>query len=379
MNRYFQRRFRAFSAGATALRQRRRERRYLLPAAALFSLCCLLLCGCTVQGNLSSAQNSPEEGAFTAEVYAMDTRMTLRAYGETAEEAIGESSKKLYALDGELSAVQEGSQIFALNNRLSDRVTGDAAAVLSESIRMSKLTEHFFDISIYPVVDAWGFSDKDYRVPDRSEIAELLAHTGMDRISFDGQTGVVSFADDQMKIDVGAIAKGYASDLAAEIFRSHSVSSGTISLGGNVCAFGSKPDGSDWSIAIQDPFHPSDANAYAGMLTCSDCFLVTSGSYQRCFTEDGKRYGHIIDPSTGMPTDNGLESVTIVSESGTEADALSTALYVMGLDRACDFWRSCSDLRFDAILITDDGQIYVTEGIADSFQSGFGIPKVVRK
>ena len=182
-----------------------------------------------------------------------------------------------------------------------------------------------------------------------------------------------------MMIDAGAIAKGYASDAVADIFRSYGITSGLISLGGNVCAFGSKTDGSDWNIAIQDPSSPSDPNAYAGIIRCSDAFLITSGSYQRYFTENGKRYCHIIDPSTGYPADNGLSSVTVVSSSGTEGDALSTALYVMGLERASEFWRNCTDLSFEAVFITQEGKIYVTEGIADDFESSLSAPEIISR
>ncbi len=201
----------------------------------------------------------------------------------------------------------------------------------------------------------------------------------MEGISFDTSSGKVTFADEQMMIDAGAIAKGYASDAVADIFHSYGITSGLISLGGNVCAFGSKTDGSDWNIAIQDPSSPSDPNAYAGIIRCSDAFLITSGSYQRYFTENGKRYCHIIDPSTGYPADNGLSSVTVVSSSGTEGDALSTALYVMGLERASEFWRNCTDLSFEAVFITQEGKIYVTEGIADDFESSLSAPEIISR
>lgn len=346
-------------------------------------LICLLfvsLCGCSMQSDSSSSEKTPEESeSATREVYAMDTYMTLTAYGASADDAVSEASRRLYELDAELSATDESSQIYALNNRLSDQVSGDAAAVLSASIRLSSLTEHCFDISVYPLVCAWGFPTREYRIPSGEEINSLLSHTGMEGISFDESTGTVTFADDQMMIDAGAIAKGYASDVVADIFRSHDITSGLISLGGNVCALGSKTDGSDWNVAIQDPSSPSDPNAYAGIVSCSDAFLITSGSYQRYFTEDGKRYCHIIDPSTGYPADNGLASVTVISSSGTEGDALSTALYVMGLERASEFWRNSTDLRFDAIFITEEGKIYVTEGIAGDFESSLAEPEVISR
>ncbi len=349
----------------------------LLPAVILV----LSLCGCSAPGFSGSvSEDIPEDTSpVTQEVFAMDTHMTLTAYGDAAQDAVSEASDRLYRLDRDLSASDESSQIYALNHRLSDHVSGDTAAVLSASVRLAGLTENYFDISVYPLVCAWGFPTKEYRVPSGEEIGSLLSHTGMDGISFDETTGTVTFADERMMIDTGAVAKGYASDVVAGIFREYGISSGLISLGGNICAFGSKTDGSDWNIAVQDPFRPSDPDAYAGIVSCSDTFLITSGSYQRYFTEDGKRYCHIIDPFTGYPADNGLMSVTVVSSSGTEGDALSTALYVMGLEKASEFWKNCDEADFEAIFVTDDRKVYVTEGIADSFQSSFGTPQVISR
>ena len=143
------------------------------------------------------------------------------------------------------------------------------------------------------------------------------------------------------------------------------MTSGLVNLGGNAQVLGTKPDGSLWRVAVQSP----DAeDEYLGVLETKDKAIITSGGYERYFEKDGVTYHHIIDPSTGYPAENGLISVTIVSADGTLADGLSTSLFVMGKDKAVDYWRTHSD-EFDMILLTDDEQLYVSEGIKDSFTS----------
>ena len=134
---------------------------------------------------------------------------------------------------------------------------------------------------------------------------------------------------------------------------------------GNAQVFGTKPDGSLWRVAVQSP---DSEDEYLGVLETKDKAIITSGGYERYFEKDGVTYHHIIDPSTGYPADNGLISVTIVSADGTLADGLSTSLFVMGKDKATDYWKAHSD-EFDMILLTDDEKLYVSEGIKDSFTS----------
>ena len=233
-------------------------------------------------------------------------------------------------------------------------------------------------------MEAWGFTDKDYRVPDEAELEKLLPLTDASKVHYDADTHRVSFDEDGMAIDLGGIAKGYTSSRIMEIYKEHGIESGLVSLGGNVQVLGTKPDGSNWRVAVQDPGMESADEAadsedaagdeaaaqvqYLGVLEAADTAVITSGAYERNFTQDGVLYHHIIDPATGKPADSGLKSVTIVSSDGTLADALSTSLYIMGKDDALDYWRSHSD-QFDCILMDDDGEIYITAPIAEQFTS----------
>lgn len=164
-------------------------------------------------------------------------------------------------------------------------------------------------------------------------------------------------------LDLGTVGKGCAGDEAIRILRESGVSSASINLGGNVQTIGSKPNGSAWRIGLKEP----TGEGNVGVLSVSDCAVVTSGNYEKYFiTYDGTIYGHIMNPKTGYPADNDLLSVTIIAAEDKLCDALSTAMFVMGADSAEEYWRQNKD--FDMILITENGEMRITEGIYDSFK-----------
>lgn len=196
-------------------------------------------------------------------------------------------------------------------------------------------------------------------MPSDAEIAELLKNVGYERIWLEDTTVQV---DNGMMLDLGSVGKGYADDLVAQVLKDNGITSALLDLGGNIQAVGTKPDGSPWRLGLRDPF----SDGTLGVLEISNQAVVTSGNYERYFIgKDGKQYGHIIDPTTGYPAGSGLASVTVIAEEGRLCDALSTSLFVMGLDRATEYWEQHRD--FDMILITEDGEIYLTEGVMDAF------------
>jgi thiamine biosynthesis lipoprotein len=215
------------------------------------------------------------------------------------------------------------------------------------------------------VLRAWGFTTGSYQIPARETLDTLLASADPKRITADGSVVVVPQG---YELDLGAVAKGYTGDQVTEIFRQFGLTSGIVSLGGNVQALGTKPDGSKWTVGIADPEKP---DSLLGKVEVEDCAVITSGSYERYFEgEDGKRYWHILDPADGCPADNGLSSVTVIGRNGARCDALSTALFVMGTEPAKTYWQK--QRSFEMILVTDDGHIFVTEGIASDFRTENG-------
>lgn len=299
------------------------------------------------------------------EIFAMDTYMTVKAYGENGEKAVEAAVSEIKRLDALLSTGNKSSEVAGLNTNGGGSLSEETEMLLERSLDLYRSTDGAFDIAIYPVMKAWGFTDSKYRVPPEAELGALLELADPSLIEYDRENHTVFFEKEGMQIDFGGIAKGYTSARIMDIYREYGISSGLVNLGGNVQAFGTKPDGSDWRVAIQSP---DDSGAYMGVLAVSDRAVITSGGYERYFEQDGELYHHIIDPATGYPAYNGLISVTIVSTDGTLADGLSTSLFIMGRDKAEAYWRAHSD-EFDMILLSDDNELYITEGIVQAFSS----------
>lgn len=304
----------------------------------------------------------------SAQIFAMDTYMELTAYGKNAEETVGAAKDEIERLDALLSTGNDKSEIGQLNKNKKGQISADTQYLLNCSFTIYEETDGAFDITIYPVMRAWGFTGEEHHIPTEEELQSLLQLVDASSLQYDASTQTLTLPEG-VEIDFGGIAKGYTSQRVAQIMQEYDINSAILNLGGNVQLVGAKPDGSSWKVAIKSP---DEQEEYLGVLSAQNKAIITSGGYERYFEENGRKYHHIIDPKTGIPAYNGLQSVTIVSEDGTLADGLSTALYVMGTESAVKFWQNHSD-EFDAILYTDDGNLYVTEGIADTFTSSHSI------
>lgn len=227
------------------------------------------------------------------------------------------------------------------------------------AIDMAEQTGGFLDPTISPVVTAWGFISGEYYIPTENELTDLLRNVDYEKVLLEGNFVTLP---DGMQLDLGAVGKGYTGDIVAELLKEQGITSALLDIGGNVQMVGRKPDGSRWRLGIQNPF----GEGSLGILESEDGAVVTSGNYERYFIgEDGKQYGHIIDPSTGYPAESGLASVSIIAKEGKLCDSLSTAIYVMGLDEATEYWKENGG--FEMLLVTDENEIYLTEGIKDDF------------
>lgn len=339
----------------------------------------IMLVGCSNENEVNTSKTTSTTTVNDAipaskEFFAMDTYMEVDAYGDNGEKAVAKAEKEVNKLDSILSTGKSTSEISKLNKNKKQVVSADTMSLIKESIKISKETNSAFNPTIYPLMELWGFTTKNYYVPKDNEIKTLLNHMDIDNIKIDERKNEVSFKDSYMKIDLGAIAKGYTSSKIIDIFKENNIKSGMVTLGGNVQVLGKKPDGSLWKVGIQNPIGEDE---YLGVLQTSDKAVITSGGYERNFTKNGKTYHHILDPSNGYPANNGLTSVTIISSDGTLADALSTSLFVMGKDKAIDFYKK-SNYNFDFILYTSDNKLIISEGIKDKFSSDLDI-KVVNK
>lgn len=309
----------------------------------------LFLTGC-------SAESSPEpvQGTF----FAMDTMMDFTIYGESG--LIDQSESLITSLESLVSVTDADSELYAINQTGSGMLTEEASSLMKQALEICRRTDGALDLSIYPIVRAWGFTTGSYQVPDEAEIQALLPLVDYRKIQYDAATGTVTLPEG-MEIDLGSVAKGYAGQLVAQMLRDNGVESALLNFGGNVQTVGAKPDGSPWQIGIKDP-QGEDAMM---VLSVEDQAVVTSGGYERYFEQDGQTYWHIMDPSTGHPADSGLISVTIVGDEGVVCDGLSTALFVMGLEKAADLWAQSCD--FEAVFVTASGEVYITEGLRDRF------------
>ena len=317
----------------------------------LFALCLalVLLSGCT-----PARTSAPAERTF----FAMDTVMSVRVYGDEA--LLDAAEARVRELEALWSVTDEHSEIHALNRDGSAALSGDAAGLLAGALDLCGRTDGALDITVYPVVRLWGFTTGEYAVPEAGAIGELLTRVDYTRVELDEAAGIASLPDGA-EIDLGSVAKGYTGDALAGLLKSRGVESALLDLGGNIQAVGTKPDGSPWRIGVRDPA----GDGILGVVEVADRAVVTSGGYVRYFEQDGVRYWHILDPETGAPARSGLASVTVIGESGLVCDALSTALFVMGLDRALEHWREYRD--FEAVFIGEDGSVTITAGLKDSF------------
>ncbi len=320
-----------------------------------------------------------DNGSYSVDLFAMDTYMTLTAYGEkeTCSKALLASAKEINRLEELFSTNIASSDIGQVNANGGGTVSDETAYLIKKSLTYYKETDGAYDITIYPLVKEWGFTTQDYKVPSEETISSLLDLVGSDLLHID-ENNLVTFDKEGMMIDLGTIAKGYTSQRIMEIYQEYGISSGLVSLGGNVQTLGSKTDGSDWKVAVQNPNEEDSSTDFMGVLEVSDKAVTTAGGYERYFEEDGVIYRHIFDPSTGSPTTSSLKSVTVVTDDGTDADGYDTPLFVMDLEQAIAFWQEHAD-TFSVILMDQDDKIYISEDIADDFSSDYDVTVIKRK
>ena len=314
-----------------------------------------LFCGLLCLGLLLSGCGS--RGPEQRELFAMDTVMDLKVWGGQAD-CLDRLEAALYALQASYGVNETESLVWRLNRGQRVALTAQEQSLLEQALDLSARTGGAFDPVLGQAVQLWGFTTGSYRVPSEAERRVALAAGGAEKLHLSGGEAWL----DSGRMDLGGIVKGFAADCLLAILEEAQADRAILSLGGNILTYGVKTDGSDWQVAVQDPF----GSGYAGTLriTGTAC-VVTSGGYQRYFEQDGVRYHHILDPATGAPAASGLASVTIVSSCGATADALSTALFVLGLEKGAALWRESRD--FEAVFITQDGEIYITAGLDGRF------------
>ena len=321
----------------------------------------LLLTSCSL-GNTPAPEDKPVEG----EDYMMGTTILQKVYGTDAQKAVAETVIRLKEIEELMTINVPGGDINRLNEAAGKSkvvLSPETLTILETAKRYAALSDGSFDVTVGPLVKAWGIFTDHPRVPPQDEINRLLQLVDYRTLTIDMTSSSARLDKPGQVVDLGGIAKGYAGDEAIKIYKSHNVISAYINLGGNVVVLGGKPDGSPWRIGIQNP---RAANGlYIGVLKVKDKAVVTSGNYERYFEKNNVRYHHIIDTKTGYPAESGLISSTIVTDVSMNADALSTATFVLGLDKGMKLVKNLKGV--EAIFITKDKKVYVTEGLKNSF------------
>ncbi len=263
------------------------------------------------------------------------------------------------ALEKKLSKTHEGGELYNLNSGIEQTVSEELYELIERSVQISESTGGAFDVTLGNVTSLWDFKSEKATVPDDESVKNALTSSGYEKLKLQDGKIILNSA----KIDLGGIAKGYIAQKCVEYLHGQNVHTGFISLGGNIAVVGAKSNGEKWNIALKDPLN---TNKTVGQLKADSGYISVSGDYERYFEYDGKRYHHIIDPKNGMPADNGIASVMVYSDDGALSDALSTALFVMGLEQALEFYEK-NIFDYDAIIITKERYIYVSDGIEDVF------------
>lgn len=302
----------------------------------------------------------PLQKPIRVESMALDTVCQFTFYRTSDSQHASGGEDVLAHIDSLFNRHSQDSELYRVNREASSRVSPDFQFLVERSLDFARLTGGAFNPALGALVDLWGIGSEAPRIPDPGEIEKTLDNCRWEGIIIDEGSVVKPL---ETRLDLGGIAKGFAADQIREHFKHNSVESAIINLGGNVLVMGEKPDGSAWKIGVQNPH--SNRGDYVGILHLRDTSMVTSGNYERYFEERGIRYHHLFDGRTGYPANNGLSSVTVITRSSLEADALSTSLFVMGLDKG---FALASHLDgTEALFITEDGNIYLTSGLEEIF------------
>lgn len=321
----------------------------------------LLISGCAPQQTSSSAT------PLSRQNFVLGTIVTITLYDHQSEALLDDVFSQLSELENILSINKSDTLIDRINENSGISpvpVDDETYNLIEKSLYYSQLTSGAFDITVGPLVKLWNIGFSNFRVPSPSEIDHTLPLIDYHLVTLDDSTHSVYLEKLGMQLDLGGIGKGYAADQAAEILRQGGVEHAIINLGGNVYALGDKPDGNQWNIGIQDPFKPT--GDYLGTIRASNKSLVTSGIYERYNKgDDGKTYHHLLDPSTGYPFDNEIAGVSIISDSSTDGDALSTSTFALGITDGLKFIESLEGI--EAIFVTTDKKIYTTSGVKEKF------------
>ncbi|MEY8292397.1 FAD:protein FMN transferase [Carnobacteriaceae bacterium 52-44] len=323
-------------------------------------------------GNEEEANQEPEptllEEPIERREFLMGTYVVLRVYDEGQEEALDEAIARVEELDEKLASNRSSSEIGAINEAAGEapvEVSDDVFPLIEVAEEYSAIPNSGFDYTIGPITDLWRIGFDDARVPEPEEIEAVLPLVNHEKAELNAEDRTVFLTEEGMRIDLGAIAKGYIADEVINVLKEHRVTTAIVDLGGNVVIMGDSPtrDTDGFNVGVQNP--DSTRGEIVGSINLKDKSIVTSGIYERFIEENGEFYHHLMSPDTGYPFDNDLAGVTIITDKSVDGDALSTVVYAFGLEGGLDYVNNQEGI--DAVFVTHDQEVYTSDGITEGF------------
>lgn len=326
-----------------------RNKRYLVLAAAALAVGALVLAAVLTRQPLEEASNIK---------FLMDTVVEIRVTGRNAKAAIDAAFAEMERVEKVFSRHFEDSIVARINQQAGQwvDVTDEVIALLQKALEYSELSDGAFDVTVGRLIDLWGFGSGSNRVPSHTEIVQALTTVGYRGVEIDLSKKRVRIPSGTV-LDLGGIAKGYAVDQGRKVLEAKGVKSGMIYAGGDITTIGAKADGSAWRVGVQ---HPRQSTELIAIIEMKNKTIVTSGDYERFFMDNGTRYHHILDPRTGYPASDVI-SVTIYGGQATDADALSTTVFVLGAERGKAFIESLPG--YEALIVDQSGNVWVSSGL----------------
>lgn len=299
--------------------------------------------------------------------FALGTVNAVKIYGSNDVSAVDAAIARIREIEDRMSAFLPDSDLAVLRKNAGyglKEIHRDTFRVLQKAASFGVLTDGAFDVTVRPLVELWGINKKDHFIPSEEAIGIARSLVDYRDLQLDQNLWSASLARRGQAVDLGSIAKGFAADEAGQILLSRGIECAIINLGGNVLTLGKRPDEAPWRIGVQNPLAPSGQPI--GILSVDGgTSVVTSGSNERFFIRDGKRYHHLLDPRTGKPAQNSLLSVTVLSPCSADADAATTALFLLGPEKAEPILRK---IRAEAVFVANDLSVTVTRGLLNRFQ-----------
>lgn len=336
-------------------------KRQIFCIIVLFSLILFSFLGC------ASKNSDPYTDTY---LFAMDTVITLRLPASVGDDIRTRCAARITELEQLLSRTVPTSEITAFNKMAAGSYlfSEDTAAVIAAAILVAQSTNGAYDPTVASLSQLWNITGTSPTVPKTNAIQNCLKTVGYEHLTLEQNTLTKDM--DSIMLDLGGCAKGYACAACVELLQENGVENGIVSFGGNIGVIGQKPDGSPWRIGIKDPAAPE---SIAGYVLIEEGYVSVSGDYERYFEADGVRYHHIFDRNTGFPADSGVRSVAVYAKDAAKADALSTALFVMGAKEGIAFYRDMiksqnTAVSFEAIWYLSDGTTVITDGIREQYE-----------